>query len=189
MDEFFETIPGNPHTTLHTRVWQHPGAIVDVGCAGWDWSNVFLGKKRVIGLDPDLSVPVVAGAELMQTQLGASNGVVSFQGSTGFHVDNDSANVPQSPIWSWKRFVHAAIDSRGVAALKINAEGAEWPLLASMDEDDFAHIDQIAVSFHDFVWPSMAKSSKSLRGYLHSVGYASRDIYSPLGWWLFYKSP
>lgn len=183
-DNFFETIPGQPHTTLHKRVWDHPGAIVDVGCAGWDWCGVFLGRKRVIGLDPDLSVPVVPGAELIQTQLGPYNGIVSFQGSTGFNL---GADVPQAPIWSWKRFAKAAIDSRGIAALKINAEGAEWPLLASMGEDDFQSIDQIAVSFHDFVWPEMAKISEVLIGYLVRVGYKSHGIYPPYNWWLFYK--
>lgn len=184
IDRFFETMPGNPHSTLHARVWDHPGAIVDVGCSGWDWCGVFLGRKRVIGLDPDLSVPVVPGAELIQSQLGACDGVVSFQGSTSFHV---AATATQYPIWSWKRFANAAIRSEGIAALKINAEGAEWPLLASMGEDDFKPIDQIAVSFHDFVWPEMAKVSESLREYLRCVGYHSREIYYPYRWWLFWK--
>lgn len=183
--EFFETIPGYAHTTLHTRVWQHPGAIVDIGCAGWDWCNIFLGKKRVIGVDPDLTVVPVPGAELMQTQIGCANGVVSFQGSTNFRVD--SAEVPQVSMWTWKRFVKAAIDKKGIAALKINAEGAEWPLLASMGSDDFESIDQIAVSFHDFVWPEMEKASQALVRYLESSGYASREIYQPYRWFLFWK--
>jgi len=183
-NDFFETIPGQPHTTLHSRVWQHPGAIVDLGCAGWDWCNVFIGKKRVIGCDPDLSVSAVPGAELIQTQLGSCNGTVSFQGSTNFHVDPRAA---QFPIWSWKRFAHAAIGREGIAALKINIEGSEWPLLASMGTDDFECIDQIAVSFHDFVWPHMTQISEALREYLRCVGYHSREIYPDLGWWLFWR--
>lgn len=183
MEEFFETLPGQPHSTVNSRVWAHPGAVVDVGCAGWDWCGVFLGKKRVVGLDPDLSVPKVPGADLLQTQIGPYNGVVSFCGSTSVDAP---ACAPQSSIWTWKRFVHAAIDSKGIAVLKINAEGAEWPLLASMDESDFESIDQIAVSFHDFVWPGMAKSTKALVSLLESYGYTSRHIYPPLGWYLFH---
>lgn len=182
---FFETIPGSPHTTLHTRVWEHPGAIVDLGCAGWDWCAVFLGKKRVVGADPDLRVPIIPNADLLQTQVGPYNGLVSFCGST--HVGAHEC-APQASMWAWKRFYKAAIDSKGIAALKINIEGGEWPLLASMDEDDFAPIDQLAVSFHDFAWPKMAKSTQALVGYLESLGYTSRHIYPPLNWWLFYKT-
>lgn len=186
-DEFFETIPGQPHTTLNKRVWQHPGCIVDVGCYGWDYCNCFLGKKRIIGVDPDLSVPKIDGAELMQAQIGPVNGLISFQGSTNFRVDNP--NVPQVPMWSWKRFVAASITADGIAVLKLNIEGSEWPLLSSMDESDFSKIDQIAVSFHHFVpdWREMEKCSHAVIGYLESVSYYSREIYSPLGWWLFYK--
>lgn len=185
MENFFETKSGQPHTTLNTRVWEHPGVIVDLGCEGWDWCAAFLGKKRIIGVDPDLRVPVIAGAELMQTQIGPYNGLVSFQGDT--HV-SAPPTAPQVSMWSWKRFYNAAVDNKGISALKINIEGGEWPLLISMDADDFAPIDQIAVSFHDFAWPKMAKSSQALIGYIESHGFTSRHIYPPLNWWLFYKS-
>lgn len=185
-DTFFETIPGQPHTTLHSRVWNHPGAIVDVGCAGYDWCKVFIGKKRIIGLDPDLSVPKVPGVELMQTQLGPFNGIVSFQGATNFNLEDVPA-LPLFPMWSWKRFAKAAIGPAGVAALKLNIEGSEWPLLASMGVSDFECIDQLAISFHDFAWPDMAGVSKALISYLESLGYHSKEIYKPLGWWLFWK--
>lgn len=183
-ETFFETLPGQPHSTVHSRVWEHPGVVIDLGCAGWDWCGPFIGKKRVIGVDPDLSVPRIPGAELMQTQIGPYNGVVSFQGATCVDAP---ATGPQSSIWTWKRFYKASVDSKGIAALKINIEGGEWPLLASMDEDDFAKIDQIAVSFHDFVWPSMAKSSRAMVYYLGSLGFRMRHIYPPFNWWLFYK--
>ena len=48
---------------FHPRVWSHKGAIVDLGCLGWDWSKCFLGKKRVIGADPNESI-IPEGAEL-----------------------------------------------------------------------------------------------------------------------------
>lgn len=183
MEEFFETIPGQPHTTVHSRVWQHLGAIVDVGCAGYDWCGVFVGKKRVIGLDPDLRVTPIPGVELMQTQLGPYSGVVAFRGSTSVDAPADG---PQAPIWDFKRFCRAAIDARGIAVLKLNIEGGEWPLLASMDESDFAQIDQLAVSFHDFVWPEMRNNTLALTALIESRGFVSKEIYKPLGWYLFH---
>lgn len=182
-DTFFETIPGQPHSTVHARVWEHPGAVVDLGCRGWDWSAAFIGRKRVIGCDPDLRVTAIPGTELHQSQIGAYDGIVAFQGETFMEADPAG---PKSAIWSWKRFSKACVGPLGVAVLKINIEGAELPLLASMGTDDFASIDQVAVSFHAFAWPQMAKSATALIGYLHAVGYEVKVIYEPLGWVLFY---
>lgn len=180
---FFETIPGQPHTTVNSRVWQDDGAVVDLGCRGWDWSAAFIGKKRVIGVDPDRRVTAIPGTELHQSLIGPYDGVVSFRGETTVDAPADG---PQNAIWTWKRFSRAAIDVHGIAILKINIEGGEWPLLASMGESDFKSIDQIAVSFHDFAWPDMTKSTRAIIGYLESLGYASKHIYPPLNWWLFY---
>lgn len=183
MDEFFETLPGRAFSTVHSRVWDHRGAVVDVGCRGWDWCGTFIGRKRVIGLDPDPRTTAIPGTELIQAQLGSVDGVVSFQGETSVGAP---AAGPQSAIWSWRRFKHAAIDSRGIAILKLNIEGGEWPLLASMGHEDFAGIDQIAVSFHHFVWPGMIKSSTAACGHLASHGFKVKSIHEPLGWVLFY---
>ena len=183
MEEFFETIPGQPHSTVHARVWEHPGVVIDLGCRGWDWSGAFIGKKRVIGVDPDKRVTAIPGTELHQSLIGPYDGVVSFLGET---TTDAPADGPQNAIWSWKRFVRAAIDKRGVAVLKINIEGGEWPLLASMDHDDFAQIDQLAVSFHHFVWPGMFRTTHALINLLESHGYTARQIYAPLGWYLFH---
>jgi hypothetical protein len=182
-DTFFETVPGQPHTTVHSRVWDHPGAVVDLGCRGWDWSAPFIGRKRVIGCDPDPRATAIPGTELMQTQIGAYDGIVAFQGETFIDAP---AGGPQSAIWSWKRFAKAAIDIKGIAILKINIEAGEYPLLASLDERDFAAIDQLAISFHHFAWAGKIKATRALVGYLEDIGYKSRSIYEPLGWYLFY---
>lgn len=182
-DAFFETIPGAPHSTVNSRVWEHPGAVVDLGCRGWDWSATFIGKKRVIGVDPDKRVTAIPGTELHQSLIGPYDGLVSFLGETTMDAP---AGGPQNAIWSWKRFAKAAIDKRGVAILKVNIEGGEWPLLASMDESDFAPIDQLAVSFHDFAWSGMTKTTQALIKLLESHGYIARPIYAPLGWYLFH---
>lgn len=183
MGEFFETLPGHPHSTVHARVWDHPGAVIDVGCRGWDWSGAFVGRKRVIGLDPDPRTTAIPGTELLQTQLGPYDGVVAFQGET---VVDAPADGPQSAIWSWRRLQKMAIGPKGTAVLKLNIEAGEFPLLASMSAEDFASIDQIAVSFHHFAWPDMEPSTKAAIFHLESLGYTSKEIYKPLGWWLFY---
>lgn len=182
-ETFFETMPGYPHSTVNSRVFEHPGAVVDLGCAGWDWSATFLGRKRVIGVDPyEQHTP--PGAELIQATVGPYDGLIRFQGST---IVDAALTGPQASMWSWKRFYHASIDTRGIAILKLNIEASEYALLASMQESDFDNIDQIAVSFHDFAWPGYTKATKAIVGYLESLGYVSKVIYSPLGWYLFYK--
>lgn len=181
-DSFFETIPGQSFSTVHSRVWEHSGTVVDIGCAGWDWCAPFIGKKRVLGVDPyERAVP--AGAELLQALVGPYNGTINFQGSTALGAPPAG---PSASMWSWKRYYTASIDAKGIAILKLNIEGCEYPLLASMDESDFENIDQIAVSFHDFCWPAYAKSTKAMIGYLESVGYASKQIHRDLNWFLFY---
>jgi hypothetical protein len=182
-DIFFETIQGQPHSTVNSRVWAHEGAVVDLGCRDWDWSGAFIGKKRVIGVDPDKRVTAIPGTELHQSLIGPYDGVVAFRGETTMAAPADG---PQSAIWSWKRFAKAAIGPQGISILKINIEAGEYPLLISMDEQDFSQIDQIAVSFHHFAWPGRAKATRALVGYLEDAGYTSRSIYEPLGWVLFY---
>lgn len=181
-DSFFETLPGQPHSTVHSRVWDHPGTVVDIGCASWDWCGIFLGRKRVLGVDPyEHAAP--KGAELLQAVVGPYNGTISFQGSTSVAAPPSG---PAVSMWSWKRYAAASICSKGIAILKLNIEAGEYPLLASMDESDFDQIDQIAVSFHDFCWPQFAKQTKAQIAYLQDLGYTAKQINIPLNWWLFY---
>jgi hypothetical protein len=181
-DTFFETIPNQTFSTVNSRVWEHPGAVVDLGCAGWDWCAPFIGKKRVVGADPyEKRTP--PGVELISALVGPYNGTISFQGSTSVSAPSDG---PSASMWAWKTFNARTIDKNGIAILKLNIEGGEYPLLASMDETDFENIDQIAVSFHDFCWPRFTRNTRAMVGYLESLGYVSKQIHEQLNWWLFY---
>jgi hypothetical protein len=178
----FRTIPQADYSTLDDRVWAHPGAIVDLGCHPWDWSKVFIGKKRVIGADPFATE--TPGTELYKGVIGAMHGTVMIT------CQGDSSNIifpaPKSvstPILTWKEFVEDyRIDQ--IAALKINIEGSEYALLHNMNDNDFAKIDQIAVSFHHFVWPAFAKTTEETLARLQRVGYTILAINEPWCWYL-----
>lgn len=179
----FRTIPQADYSTLNDSVWEHPGAIVDLGCHPWDWSQVFLGKKRVVGVDPFASE--IPGAELYKGVIGTMHGTVMIT------CQGDASNIlfpaPESistPITTWKDFV-ADYRLDQIAALKINIEGSEYALIQNMDKDDFARIDQIAISFHDFVWPAFKESTIQALGRLtHVGGYMITQINQPWRWYL-----
>ena len=139
-----------PWTRLHKRVLDTPGAIVDLGCVTWDWSQRFFGTKRVIGADPFETDPKVVGVELFPGIVTAVRGQVkiSREGTgSSTHSLADSVDVEAITIVDLLDRFH--VDE--IAALKINTEGSEYELLIGMSEKLFARIDQIAVSFHDFV--------------------------------------
>ena len=88
---------------------------------------------------------------------------------------------------SWKSFCKRFnIDE--VAILKINIEGAEYPLLASMDTEDFKKINQIAISFHDWMYAEQKSQTQSALRLLEENGYTLLETYQPGGWWLAYKA-
>ena len=63
-----ETIPNHPYSQVDPRCFTHEGVIVDVGCLEWNWCNIFLGTKRVIGIDPQEKP--IEGAEFFKGFLG-----------------------------------------------------------------------------------------------------------------------
>ena len=63
-----------------------------------------------------------------------------------------STSTIEIQMLDWKTFCNKfEIDK--VSVLKLNIEGSEYPLLHSMDSEDFSKINQIAVSFHDWMNP------------------------------------
>lgn len=180
----FRTIPQADYSTLDERVWAHPGPVVDLGCDPWDWSAIFVGKKRLIGADPFASE--IPGTELYKGVIGTA------QGNTTITRQGDSSNIlfpgPQSvptPMCTWRDFLKTyQIDQ--IAALKINIEGSEYALLHGMDEEDFSKIDQIAVSFHHFVWPAFRSATdEALARLRHIGGYTEiKSINQPWCWYL-----
>jgi hypothetical protein len=142
---------------IHPRFKEHSGCIVDLGCLGWNkrfdditsdnWAGYFYGKKRVIGVDPQESPN--PNAELF------SGFVHNFTGKADLISSGVAAYIQKSPngkydVLTWKDFKNKFnIDS--ISILKINIEGSEWDLLDTFDKEDYEQIDQICISFHDWL--------------------------------------
>lgn len=182
-ENFFETIPGESHTLLHKRVWDYPGCVVDLGCKGWDWSEVFQGKKRIVGADPLEE----GNSKLFRGMVGPCCGDVHLSNNgVESSVLFRSGGAEKRKMISWKGFLQW-FDLDDIAVLKMNIEGSEWPLIMSMDGEDFDRIDQIAVSFHHFRWPAMAKATAACGAYIESLGFDSIVTRVEYGWQLFLK--
>ena len=183
-----QTINNEDYSLVHDYAFKHDGCIVDVGCVGWDWCNVFIGKKRTIGIDP-FETHTPEGTELFQGLLGPFNGKSSldFQGIGSSAMSETSQDdAQQFDVLNWKTFCkNFNIDK--VSVLKLNIEGSEYPLLNSLDKSDFEKIDQIAVSFHNWMnssWDLLTESSIDL---LKKAGFEIECIYPRLGWYLAVK--
>jgi hypothetical protein len=183
MEDLIELIEGVNYSRVHKRVFEHEGCIIDIGCVTWDWSSSFLGKKRIIGIDPfENTIP--EGAELFKGVIGTTNGITWIDynnwGSSIINNKGSIFNTTISPMINYKTFCQTYnIDK--VSILKMNIEGSEYPLLHSMDIDDFEKIDQIVVSFHNWMnpkWEYLTRASFTLLGEmgfeLHCVNWQYR---------------
>lgn len=177
------------YTSVDDRCLTHNGVIVDVGCAGWDWCNFFIGKKRIIGIDPFENE--IEGAELFKGLIGCYNGTglidcVGDASSAMSSTINTGFNLKEVPVMDWTKFKQTyKIDS--ISVLKLNIEGAEYPLLNSMDTEDFKMIDQIAVSFHDWINPKWKLLTASTIHLLELNGFNVRKLDCEWGWYLCIK--
>jgi hypothetical protein len=179
MQNLIQTIPGHDYSRVNARVFNTDGCIVDLGCAHWDWSKIFIGKKRVIGADP-FEPTTPPGCCLF-------NGVVtSYDGLVRMHYDKDASSILNAPVSahdcvdmfpaiSWKNFCRK-FDIDGIAVLKLNSEGAEYSLLNSLDDSDYAKIDQIAVSFHHWLHPQQRKLADASIYLLQQHGFQVTKI-------------
>ena len=57
-----------------------------------------------------------------------------------------------------------------------------------MDTEDFKKINQIAVSFHDWIHPEQKSQTESSLRLLEENGFTLLETYHPWGWWLAYKN-
>ena len=180
-----ETIPNHPYSQVDPRCFTHEGVIVDVGCLEWNWCNIFLGKKRVIGIDPQEKP--IEGAEFFKGFLGPFDGITRLYSSG--HEANTLFKSSESALYdviSWKTLCERFnIDK--ISVLKINIEGAEYSLLNSMTTDDFEKIDQIAISFHDWLNPNQSALKYASIELLKKVGFKVESIYPQWGWYLAVK--
>ncbi len=183
------TIAGQPYSEIDDRVLQHRGAIVDLGCVRWDWSMCFVGRKRVIGADP--LAEDLAGTELFRGLVGPATGEIEFIAaedlSTIVNAANGNPDVSSVPMLNWKAFC-TRYKIQDIAALKINIEGGEYGLLADLDSNDYAKIDQIAVSFHDWRWPERKSATSAALFRFGLEGFDVRQINQALNWHLAVKS-
>lgn len=190
--QHIQTMPGWPYSQVDVRCLTHDGVIIDVGCLEWDWANFFLGKKRVIGIDPQEKP--IKGAELYKGFLGPfdgtthlynfeDSGVASSTQSKNNIYRNDPISQETYNVISW-RTLCSKFNIDKVSVLKINIEGAEYPLLHSMTVSDFEKIDQIAISFHDWLDSDQSALKHASIELLKEVGFNVESIYPQWGWYL-----
>lgn len=144
----------NIWSRIHPRFQSHDGCIVDLGCLGWNrdfdnigsdnWAGYFFGKKRVIGVDPQETPN--EHSELFKGFISDFSGKANLT-STGLGASMVPSDEGQYDVLTWEDF-KSQYDIQSISILKINIEGAEWDLLDAFD--DFS-IDQICVSFHNFL--------------------------------------
>jgi hypothetical protein len=185
MGNLIQTIPGENYSRVDDRAFSHNGCIVDLGCVHWNWSQSFLGKKRVIGADP-FEDKIPEGAELFKGVVGSFDGLIKMTyDKDASHISSGSDSGDWIPSLSWKSFCskYNIID---ISILKMNIEGAEFPLLHSMGSDDFLKIDQLIISFHDWMnpnWKSLTDASMHL---LTQHGFKISNI-GPYHWYMALK--
>jgi len=177
-----QTIKGRDYSTIDSRALEHNGCIIDVGCLKWDWSSYFIGKKRVIGVDPFENE--INGAELFKGLIGISDGktFIKYNGYSSSIFFSNKNGIEVS-VLSWKSFCKLYnIDK--ISILKINIEGAEYSLLESLDEQDFEKIDQIAISFHDRKKTEWIEPTKTSLQHLEDVGFEIIKTNNKWNWYL-----
>lgn len=185
-----QTIKGEFWSTFDWNSIDDEGCIVDLGCLYWDWSNYWLGMKRVIGVDPFEKI-IPNGAELFKGVLGPLDTKITMDKPNNNEIEGvvnySSHEDQQFDMLSWKTFCkHYNIDK--VSILKINIEGSEYSFLDSLDEIDFSKINQIVISFHDWLNFDYVESTKSTIEKLKKNGYTVISTYFKFGWYLCVKN-
>lgn len=189
LGEIIHTIDNRDYCTVLKRALTNDGDIVDVGCYTWDWSQFFIGKKRVIGVDP-IENYTPEGAELFQGVIGSTDGSslmnVDDVKSTIISKYVDSNNALDVQMVTWKTFCNNYnIDK--ISVLKVNIEGSEYALLDSMTQEDFDKIDQIAISFHDWLVPEWKHLTEIALTKLKNSGFTLVKINEQWNWYLAFK--
>src|SRR5574337_52907 len=168
------------YTTADDRVWQHPGCVVDLGCDPWDWSTCFIGRKRLIGADPFASQ--LEGTELFKGVIGATHGTATIScAGDASSIIQPSGRLKIVDMITWKEFKELfKIDQ--IALLKVNVEGSEYALISSLTDDYLAAINQIAISFHHWVWPAFTKLTQESLERLTNAGFKMQQTNEPWCW-------
>jgi FkbM family methyltransferase len=193
MIDLMETIEGQIWSAVDRRILEHEGCVIDVGCLKWDWSDVLIDIKRVIGVDP-IEPDCPPNAELFRGLLGPNNCRVrmnpTVDAGDSKAIDNSLSSLNNDSEYldmiSWKSFCEMySIDK--VSVLKINIEGSEYALLNSMDISDYNKIDQIIISFHHWMNPEWKLLTEASLNLLRLNGFDIIQTYSNWGWYLALK--
>jgi FkbM family methyltransferase len=88
-----------------------------------------------------------------------------------YQQDDDKLN--RSVITQGITFGHflSGQNIRSVDLLKVDIEGAELDLFASLQVENLHMIKQVTIEFHDFLWPEMHEQVESLKRKLISGGF------------------
>ena len=187
-----ETIKGEFWSTFDWNSIDNEGCVVDLGCLYWDWSNYWFGVKRVIGVDP-FEETTPNGAELFKGVLGPSDCKIKMdkpnsnemEGIVNYNISENEEDLYE--MFSWKTFCKR-FNINKVSILKINIEGSEYSFLDSLDESDFSKINQIVISFHDWLNPEYKELTKKSIELLKKYGYTVISTYFKYGWYLCIKN-
>jgi hypothetical protein len=184
MSNLFQTIEGRNYSLVDDRCLSHDGCIVDLGCHSWDWSNFFINKKRVIGVDP--YEKKIDGVEIFNGLIYDYNGNVNF-GDKGWASNIFDGGPDNFEVITWKKFC-SVFEIDKISILKMNIEGSEYGIIKSLDSDDFFNIDQIVVSFHDWLKPEWKNDTQECIEILRKNGFNVTPIDLVYGWYLFTKN-
>jgi FkbM family methyltransferase len=184
MGNLIQTMVGHDYSLVDDRCLLHDGCIVDLGCHSWDWSEFFINKKRVIGVDP--YEKQIDGTEIFNGLIYDYNGKVNF-GNNGWASNIFDGGNDEFEVITWKKLC-SLFNIDKISILKMNIEGSEYGIIRSLDSEDFSKIDQIAISFHDWLRGEWSKDTQECIEILTNNGFTVSPIYSPLGWYLATKN-
>lgn len=172
----------NIWSRVHPRYLEHDGCVVDLGCLNWDWSGPLIPDKRVIGVDPQ---------ETERPDCEFFKGAISNKKGRGTIVGADigaSVQIGKQgdfEVIKWKDLLERFnIDK--ISILKVNIEGGEWNLIKSLRIKDFKNIDQISISFHNWLIPNKETETEECINKILKNGYEMFDL-GIYGWKLFLK--
>lgn len=149
----------NRWSKIHPRFEKHEGCIVDLGCLGWNknfkdktsdnWAGYFFDRKRVIGVDPQ-ELPNDR-SELFKGFISDFTGKANLSSEeAGHQLRMIRSSDGKYNVMTWKDF-RSKFKIESISILKINIEGSEWGLIDSFNNEDLEDIDQICISFHNFL--------------------------------------
>lgn len=183
----------NIWSKIHPRFSEHDGCVVDLGCLGWNkdflekssdnWAGYFFNKKRVIGIDPQEEAH--PEAEFFKGFISdfSGKGKLSGSGIAASLVPNINGEFN---VIKWKEF-KAKFNIESISILKVNIEGSEIELFNNFDDSDYAEIDQIAVSFHTFIYPELEEACNACIQKIINQGFTCIDL-KIYGWKVFLKN-